>query len=773
MAKRRRRRRSTRRKKQEVTYDSKETRTVLGLLSILGGIVFLIAFLVEPNQTNMFTQLRTWFGEGTIITSIFLFSLGFRLFGTELPFAKTRSVVAQGFLVFLVPAFLASTYNSEAAAANVANQGLSGGQLGYTLAFKLFEDTLVFGQYTRFILGFAILIFTPIAISISVTRIVDVLHKVGAWFAKSIKILFTQVDLPKVKNASVKTEKPGKAEHQSPTPEVSETKTTKRFGDFQKQFAQQAETKPAKASTPTATEAKATTPKQQTIEEIAENAQVEIKEAEVGDDGLSQQELKFPDWKLPPISLLSPYKKVRPQDSDTQRNAEIIEQTLASFSIDAEVAEAYIGPSVVRYALSIPLGTKVSKISGLSPTLALGLGVDSSAVRVDTIPGTTYLGIEVPRQNRDFVQIRELIEAQLEAEKKSNLPVTIGKDIDGKAIIGDIQKMPHLLIAGATGSGKSILTNSFITTLLMNRTPDELRLILVDPKQVELMDYNGIPHLLTPVITDMDKVVNALKWAVNEMEHRYGVLANKQVRNIEEYNKKLGFAAMPYIVVVIDEMADMMMTANKVEAENAIVRLTQKARAVGIHLILATQRPSVNVITGLIKANVPARIGMSVASNTDSRVILDASGAESLMGKGDLLYNSPGVAKMQRLQSPFISGEEIMRVVEFIKSQVPEVEYVTSILEDTSPGSGNPAGGLAAFSEDDQFSQAVQIIVNSQKGSASFLQRKLNVGFNRAARLLEEMEELGIVGPPNGSKPRDVLITDANEFLSSMKEQQV
>ncbi len=770
MARRRRRkRRST--KKKEITYDSRETRTVVGLFSILGGIVFLIAFLVEPNQPNMFTQLRIWFGEGTVITSIFLFSLGFRLFGTELPFAKSRSVIAQGFLVLLVPAFLASTYSSERAAETVANQGQAGGQLGYVLAFQLFEDTLVFGQYTRFILGFAILIFAPIAISISVAKIVDYLMKFGTWLGKGMKTLFTQVDVPKV-NIELANSTDNKKTKTSGKEESGQPQTTKRFGDFQRQFAKPAEatTKNTDSSKAIAAVTSTQSSKQQTLDEIAENADVQIKEAEMGEDGLSQSELKYPDWKLPPISLLSPYKRVKPQDSDTQRNAEIIEQTLASFSIDAEVAEAYIGPSVVRYALSIPLGTKVSKISGLSPTLALGLGVDSAAVRVDTIPGTTYLGIEVPRQNRDFVQIRELVEEQLSREKKPNLPVTIGKDIDGKAIIDDIQKMPHLLIAGATGSGKSILTNAFITTLLMNRTPDELRLILVDPKQVELMDYNGIPHLLTPVITDMDKVVNALKWAVNEMEQRYSVLASKQVRNIEEYNKKLGFAAMPYIVVVIDEMADMMMTANKVEAENAIVRLTQKARAVGIHLILATQRPSVNVITGLIKANVPARIGMSVASNTDSRVILDASGAESLMGKGDLLYNSPGVAKMQRLQSPFISGEEIMRVVEFIKTQVPEVEYVTSILEDTSPGSGNPDGGLAAFSEDDQFSQAVQIIVNSQKGSASFLQRKLNVGFNRAARLLEEMEELGIVGPPNGSKPRDVLITDANEFLASMKE---
>lgn len=504
------------------------------------------------------------------------------------------------------------------------------------------------------------------------------------------------------------------------------------------------------------------------IEQLSNNSNVQITEAQL-EDGLSQSSLKYPGWQLPPVSLLSPYKKIKPKDADTQHNAEVIIKTLASFGIDAEVVEAYIGPSVVRYALSIPLGVKVDKVANLAPTLALGLGADSKAIRVDNIPGTTYLGIEVPRQSRDYVMIRELMESEVMQSNKLMLPATIGKDIDGDAIVVDIQKMPHLLIAGATGSGKSVLTNSFIISLLMNRSPDELRLILVDPKQVELMDYNGIPHLLTPVITDMSKVVNAMKWAVNEMERRYTVLAHNQTRNIEDFNKKMEFAAMPYIVVVIDEMADMMMTANRVDAENAIVRLTQKARAVGIHLILATQRPSVNVITGIIKANVPARIGMSVASAVDSRVILDSQGAESLMGKGDLLYNSPGQGRMQRLQGPSISGEEIARVVNFIKSQAPEVQYVTSILEDTAAGSALAGGGEDNLSEDDQFAAAVRVVVNHQKGSASFLQRRLGVGFNRAARLLEEMEELGVVGQANGSKPREVLVTDADDFLNTLR----
>ena len=298
-----------------------------------------------------------------------------------------------------------------------------------------------------------------------------------------------------------------------------------------------------------------------------------------------------------------------------------------------------------------------------------------------------------------------------------------------------------------------------------------MKLILVDPKQVELSDYNDIPHLLTPVITDMDKVVNALKWAVAEMDKRYTNLRMEQVRDIVGYNEKKGFAAMPYIVIVIDEMADMMMTANRVEAETAIVRLAQKARAVGIHLILATQRPSVNVITGIIKANIPGRVGMSVTSSTDSRVILDRIGAESLMGNGDLLYKAPDKPKSARLQGSFVDQQEVIRIVDFIKSQAPEVEYANEITEKhVMPGEDVDAMGTAAnIGNGSLLEQAIRIAVQYQKGSSSFLQRKLNIGFNKAAQLVEELEELGVVGPQNGAKPREVLISDAEEFIASIK----
>lgn len=742
-----------RRRRQKITYDSQETRSLFGLLAILAALAVFIAALADPAQAGFFTQIRQFFGHTTILAAVFFLNIGLWLLGSKLPFASRSSILGQFVLVLLVPALLSSLYLSKALALSYAEVGAAGGRLGYEIAFGIFGDTLVFGQFTPLILFLAVLIFLPIALSMSVAKSVQIVWSV-------ISTIFGVIISGFQKAREMR---PARAEKEEIAPLPS--KAT-RFGDFQRQpVAQQTSNNVQQRSESTKPQTESVQPD---IKQLAKDANVEIKEAELGDNGLSQSQLNYPDWRLPPLSLLKNYKKIKPKDADTERNAQIIEQTLSSFGVDANVAEAFVGPAVVRYALNIPLGIKVDKVANLAPTLALGLGVDSKAIRVDNIPGTTYLGIEVPRQSRDFVQIREIMESESMQSDKLMLPVPVGKDIDGDCIVTDIQKMPHLLIAGSTGSGKSVLTNSFIVSLLMRKTPDELRLILVDPKQVELMDYNGIPHLLTPVIVDMDKVVNALKWAVGEMERRYTVLASAQVRNLEDYNKKAGFAAMPFIVVVIDEMADMMMTANRVEAENAIVRLTQKARAVGIHLILATQRPSVNVITGLIKANVPARIGMSVASAVDSRVILDAQGAESLQGKGDLLYNSPGLAKLMRLQGPSVDGEEIMNVVNYIKSQVPEVQYVTSILESHDPK--NSEGDLGDLSGDDQFAAAVRVVVNSQKGSASFLQRKLGVGFNRAARMLEEMEELGIVGPANGSKPREVLISDADTFLAQLND---
>lgn len=480
------------------------------------------------------------------------------------------------------------------------------------------------------------------------------------------------------------------------------------------------------------------------------------------------EELQYPDWKLPPAEILDPFKKKKPSQANINKNADIIEQTLKSFGVKANVVDVLIGPTVTQYALDIALGTKVNKIANLSNDLALALATSSSSLRIEApIPGTSYVGVEIPNEDRETVYSKEILSDDQLLGDRYRLPLGLGVNLKGETIYTDLQKMPHMLIAGATGSGKSVLTNGFLISLLMSRTPDEVKFIMIDPKQVELSDYNGIPHLLTPVITEMDKVINALKWAIAEMERRYTVFKDAKVRNIEAYNKMMGFSALPYIVLVVDEMADMMMSTNRVETEAAIVRLAQKARATGLHLILATQRPSVDVITGLIKANIPCRIGMSVTTQIDSRVILDHIGAESLLGMGDLLYKDPTFSRASRIQGFWISSEEIQKVVQYIKDQVSEVEYTKEVVE-AQKDPNAPANEAAEFSDDDQFANAVRVIVNSQKGSASLLQRKLKLGYNRAARLLDELEEYGVVSPPNGSKPRDVLITDAEEFLRSL-----
>lgn len=739
-------------RKKHVTYDSRETSTVIGLISLLLGIFFLITlFSLTDNQNNLFTQARGFFGFSTVVTVVFLFSLGIHFLGSKLPFSSTKSVVAQGLLVFLIPALLTAFATSEREL-NRGEQGL-GGIVGKFIVQDIFGSSFPVEFGTRIILLLAVLIIAPIAISMSISDIVDKISMFLSWIAKAYSFLF-------------------KRERNNEEEEMSVPEKAARLGDFN-DLIKHKKNLPEKRNKDDDDDDDETEGiiKPLPVKRAQSNAgDVEIKEGEIGEDGLKQDDLKYPGWKLPPLSLLIPYKKARAHEPAIDQNARIIEQILASFGIEAKVEDSFIGPSVIQYALNIPLGIKVAKVSTLSENIALALGVDSKAVRIESIPETTYLGIEMPRSKRDMVRFKEIMESDEMETTKMALPVPIGKNIDGTSVIADIQKMPHLLIAGATGSGKSVLTNSFIASILMKKTPDEVKFILVDPKQVELSDYNGIPHLLTPVITDMKQVVNALQWAVKEMEIRYGNLAREQVRNIQGYNEKKGFAAMPYIVIVIDEMADMMMTANKVDAETAIVRLAQKARAVGIHLILATQRPSVNVITGIIKANIPGRVGMSVTSSTDSRVILDRIGAESLLGYGDLLYKAPDKPKSIRLQSSFIDQQEVIHIVDFLKSQAPEVEYVNEIVANQAPEKEEGAADGGEFGNDgDMLEQSIRIVVASQKGSSSFLQRRLRIGFNRAASLLEELEELGVVGPANGSKPREVLISDADAFIQSLR----
>ena len=469
-----------------------------------------------------------------------------------------------------------------------------------------------------------------------------------------------------------------------------------------------------------------------------------------------------PNWEFPGISLLN-QKQDKADAGDIQANAETIRDTLANFNIDVEMEGANIGPRVTQYTLKPPSGIKLAKIVGLESNISLDLA--ASSIRIEApIPGKRAVGIEVPNKKAATVRLSSLLASEeWQKTKPGGLAFCIGKDISGLPEIAYLDRMPHLLLAGQTGSGKSVGINVLLTSLLYRNSPSDLKLILVDPKQVELGPYNHIPHLLTPVINSPEKCISALKWTVAEMERRLKTFAAAGKRNIAEYNSLKDQPIMPFVVLVIDELADLMMVASR-DVETLIVRVAQKARAAGIHLVLATQRPSVDVITGLIKANVPARMAFTTASQVDSRTILDQIGAEKLLGLGDILFINSNLPKPKRLQGAFISDEETKRVCQFLREQ-REVVYDSEVVSQQVSLSGGRGQLLESFdsaeADDELFNQAIEVVVQAGKASTSLLQRRLRVGYARAARLIESLEEQGIVGPADGSRPREVLKTSA------------
>ncbi|HWZ65519.1 MAG TPA: DNA translocase FtsK [Patescibacteria group bacterium] len=469
-----------------------------------------------------------------------------------------------------------------------------------------------------------------------------------------------------------------------------------------------------------------------------------------------------PNWQPPSLELLE--KKQQPADAgDVKHNAQIIKDTLNEFSIDVEMEGANIGPKVTQYTLKPPAGVKLTRITALETNISLNLAAQS--IRIEApIPGQSVVGIEVPNRRAADVRLHGVLMSSQWQHSKAPLSFAIGRDIAGESMIGELDKMPHLLIAGQTGSGKSVMINTLLASLLYRNSPAEMKLILVDPKQVEMIPYNDIPHLLAPVITQPEKCISALKWAINEMERRYSLLAEERLRDIKSYNQRKREESMPYIVIVIDELADLMMLAAR-DVEALIVRLAQKARAVGIHLVLATQRPSVDVITGLIKANVPARIAFTVASQVDSRTILDQVGAEKLLGQGDMLLLTPQMSKPKRIQGAWTMDEEVMKITDHLRLQRPP-EYDPEILAQPVQlsGKGSIVMDFDGGGDDDMYKEAVRVVFESGKASASLLQRRLRVGYARAARLIESMEEQGIIGPADGARPRDVLISSMDEL---------
>jgi len=451
-----------------------------------------------------------------------------------------------------------------------------------------------------------------------------------------------------------------------------------------------------------------------------------------------------------PLDLLD-LSTSQPTSGNIDLNKERIFKTLQTFGIPVEMDEVHVGPTVTQYTLKPMEGVKLAQITSLKNDLALSLA--AHPIRIEApIPGKSLVGIEVPNQTVAMVNLRDVLGSDAFKQRKSDLSFSLGKDVSGKPWVADLEPLPHLLIAGSTGSGKSVMVNGLIISMLYSNSPDDLKFVMIDPKRVELSLYNGIPHLLTPVITDTTKTINALRWTVSEMDRRYQVLQNAGKRNISSYRKDVS-DDMPYIVVIIDELADLMSVAAN-DVEGMIVRLAQMARAVGIHLVLATQRPSVDVITGLIKANITARTAFSVASVVDSRTILDSSGAEALLGKGDMLFVSAELSKPKRIQGAYVSEKEVERVTAFLKSR-GEPEYTEGVTEKPMGGSGGGMG-MDDLGEDELLPEAKEIIMQSGKASASLLQRRLRVGYARAARLLDLLEDQGFIGPGEGAKPREV-----------------
>ena len=495
-----------------------------------------------------------------------------------------------------------------------------------------------------------------------------------------------------------------------------------------------------------------------------------------------------PNWRFPSLELLE--KKQSPADAgDIQQNAHIIQDTLREFSIDVEMEGANIGPKVTQYTLKPPAGIKLSRITALETNIALNLA--ASSLRMEApIPGQKAVGIEVPNRKAADVRIRGILDSKEWRSVEEPLGFAVGKDISGAPVVGELNKMPHVLIAGQTGSGKSVMINTLLCSLLYRNAPSDMKLILVDPKQVEMAPYADIPHLLTPVIVEPEKTISALKWAVNEMERRYTLLAQEKVRDIKSYNDKVkdkhvsvedddgnmqevDEGRMPYVVIVIDELADLMMVAAR-DVEALIVRIAQKARAVGIHLVLATQRPSVDVITGLIKANIPARIAFTVASQVDSRTILDQIGAEKLLGQGDMLMKTATMPKPKRIQGAWVMDQEVAKITDHLRMQSAP-QYNDEII--SQPVHLNGKGGVVMDFDheggDDMFRDAVQVVLQNHKASTSLLQRKLRVGYSRAARIMEEMEEQGIIGPADGARPREVLISSMSDLDGDMSEDEL
>jgi len=695
--------------------------------------------------------MRLLFGLGTFLFPVVLIFLGWKTIKSE-GVAKSKMSFAGAAIMFVFLLSLIHIFYVPETMFEIAKAGDGGGFLGAAIAWVLAS---LIGKWGGLVVILALVLISFLLILN--TSFIELINK--------IKLR--------------KAEKESGLENETEDDNSEKDNSEEEIDDIKINIAGQKEKKQGILSLITDKIGKNKKPPEFSVKPINKNDDLEndgeIENSENLDDNENYNELnlenkggvrknKNVNWKMPPLDLLDRYDK-EPTSGDIKMNSNIIKRTLANFGIQVEMGEVNVGPTVTQYTLKPAVGIKLSRITSLHNDLALALAARS--IRIEApIPGKSYAGIEIPNQSIAMVRLKNIIDSSDFENRKSNLSVILGRDVAGKAILADLAKMPHLLIAGSTGSGKTVCINTLTTGLLFQNSPENLKFIMVDPKRVELTSYNDIPHLLTPVITDPDKAINSLKWSISEMENRYELLSHLGCRNIESYNEavKTKFKQreiLPYIIIIIDELADLMATHGR-EMEAAVVRLAQMARAIGIHLILSTQRPSVEVITGLIKANITTRIAFQVASQIDSRTILDMAGAEKLLGSGDMLYLSGDSNKPKRIQGVFISEEEVKKVTNFLKNQRSEdIEYDEKITENKKlPLEFSSNDGET---EDDLYNDAVETVRNAGKASASLLQRRLRIGYARAARLLDLMEDKGIIGPADGAKPREVYDDDFEE----------
>ncbi|MFA6105676.1 MAG: DNA translocase FtsK [Patescibacteria group bacterium] len=608
---------------------------------------------------------------------------------------------------------------------DLALQGEGGGLVGLALAWPLLTYVSYWGAaIILFGLWLASIIFI---FNTSLARIVELNKKVFlmfGWIGKQIIAFFETFRKEKVKFAI-------NGDYEKVLPkEVEEEKVEEEEREFARH-------------------------KISAVENADEEETIEKEEEQIEEENSPQEKIVLSkpnsNYRLPPLGILQTSKS-KPTSGDITANAEIIKNTLKNFDIEVEMGEVQVGPTVTQYSLKPYDGIKLSKITGLNSNLAMALAADT--VRIEApIPGKSLVGIEVPNQKKATVTLHELLESKEFKNRENKMTLPLGKDVAGKVNIVDLTKMPHLLVAGTTRSGKTVCMNIIISSLLFQNTPETLRFIMIDPKQVEFIPYNGIPHLLTPVIVEANKAVNALRWLITEMERRFSAIALSGTRDIEEFNKQ-SQETMPYLVLAVDEWAELM-HQTAADAESSIVRLAQKGRAAGIHLVVATQRPSADVITGLMKANMPGRISFKLKSVIDSRTILDAAGADKLLGNGDMLYQTTDMSAPKRLQGAFITVNEIKDIVKFVRGDEPP-QYNEAIVEKIGGGGTMNLFGGPSDAHDPMFEEAKNEVLESGKASATYLQRRLSIGYARAAKILDQLEDAGIVGPGIGAKPREV-----------------